>query len=373
MKKILVINPGSTSTKFAVFHDDKPVFQKTLRHQGEELAPYPTVASQYEFRKETILKALREEGIAENFDIIVGRGGLLKPIASGVYEVNEAMRETLLAAKYGEHASNLGGLVAADIAKTVGCKAVIADPVVVDELQDVARISGHPLLPNISIFHALNQKAIARRYAKECGKKYEEMNSLQIDALREIGSIGTGNAATSLSSLLGIEVRIPLPEVQILEFNAAVEKLGGFETIAAGIISDLRGEINGLMLALFQLDAINLLLGRTMGKQIKDYDELTEIENSAVIEIGNILISSFINALSGLSGVRITPSVPQLSIDMQGAIITVPMAAYGNQSDYIMLIGGSFLVEGKEVPCRLLLAPDMRSLNYLLNKLGICE
>ena len=180
------------------------------------------------------------------------------------------------------------------------------------------------------------------------------MNSLQIDALREIGSIGTGNAATALSSMLGIEVRIPLPEVQILEFNAAVEKLGGFETIAA-------------------LDAINLLLGRTLGKQIKDYSELTEIENSAVIEIGNILISSFINALSGLSGVRITPSVPQLSIDMQGAIITVPMAAYGNQSDYIMLIGGSFLVEGKEVPCRLLLAPDVRSLNYLLNKLGICE
>lgn len=204
-------------------------------------------------------------------------------------------------------------------------------------------------------------------------KKYEEMNSLQIDALREIGSIGTGNAATALSSMLGIEVRIPLPEVQILEFNAAVEKLGGFETIAAGIISDLRGEINGLMLALFQLDAINLLLGRTLGKQIKDYSELTEIENSAVIEIGNILISSFINALSGLSGVRITPSVPQLSIDMQGAIITVPMAAYGNQSDYIMLIGGSFLVEEKEVPCRLLLAPDVRSLNYLLNKLGICE
>nr|WP_300183947.1 chemotaxis protein CheC [uncultured Agathobaculum sp.] len=204
-------------------------------------------------------------------------------------------------------------------------------------------------------------------------RKYEDMNSLQIDALREIGSIGTGNAATALSSMLGMEVRIPLPEVQILEFNAAVEKLGGFETISAGIISDLRGEINGLMLALFQLDAINLLLGKMMGKKINDYDELTEIENSAIIEIGNILISSFINALSGLSGVRITPSVPQISIDMQGAIITVPMAAYGSQSDYIMLIGGSFLVEHKEVPCRLLLAPDMRSLNYLLHRLGILE
>ncbi|WP_330510778.1 chemotaxis protein CheC [Intestinibacillus sp. Marseille-P6563] len=204
-------------------------------------------------------------------------------------------------------------------------------------------------------------------------KKYEEMNSLQIDALREIGSIGTGNAATALSALLGVEVRIPLPKVQILEFNEAVEQLGGFETISAGIISSLGGEINGLMLALFQLDAINLLLGRMMNMQIDDYSQLTEMENSAIIEAGNILISSFVNALSGLSGVRITPSVPQISIDMQGAIITVPMAAYGNQSDYIMLIGGSFIVEGKEVPCRLLLAPDVRSLNYLLNRLGILE
>ena len=158
-----------------------------------------------------------------------------------------------------------------------------------------------------------------------------------------------------------------------MEFNAAVEKLGGFETISAGVISSLGGEINGLMLALFQLDAVNLLLDKMMGKQIKDYEEMTELENSAVIEVGNILISSFINALSGLSGVRIALSVPQISIDMQGAIITVPMAAYGNQSDYIMLIGGSFIVQGKEVPCRLLLAPDMRSLNYLLHKLGISE
>ena len=204
-------------------------------------------------------------------------------------------------------------------------------------------------------------------------KKYEEMNSQEIDALREISSIGTGNAATALSALLGTEVRIPLPEVQIMEFNAAVEKLGGFETISAGVISSLGGEINGLMLALFQLDAVNLLLDKMMGKQIKDYEEMTELENSAVIEVGNILISSFINALSGLSGVRIALSVPQISIDMQGAIITVPMAAYGNQSDYIMLIGGSFIVQGKEVPCHLLLAPDMRSLNYLLHKLGISE
>lgn len=202
-------------------------------------------------------------------------------------------------------------------------------------------------------------------------RKYEEMNSEQIDALREVGSIGTGNAATALSALLQCEVRIPLPEVQVLEFNDAVEKLGGFETISAGIISSLSGEINGLMLALVQLDAINLILKHVMGEQIESYEDLGEIESSAVIEVGNILISSFINALSGLSSVKITPTVPQLTIDMQGAIITVPMAAYGNQSDYIMLLGGSFLVDGKELPCKLLLAPDVRSLNYLLHRLGI--
>ena len=204
-------------------------------------------------------------------------------------------------------------------------------------------------------------------------KKYEEMNSTEIDALREIGSIGNGNAATALSAMLGEEIRIPVPEVQILEFNEAVERLGGFETVSTGVLSRLSGEINGLMLTLFQLDAVNLLLEKMIGKQIKEYSEMTELEYSAVLEVGNILISSFANAVSGLSGVRISVSVPQITTDMQGAIITVPMAAYGNQSDYIMLIGGSFISHGKTVPCQLLLAPDVLSLNYLLRKLGIIQ
>ena len=176
MKKILVINPGSTSTKFAVYHDEECAFQKTLRHQGEELAPYPNVASQYEFRKKTILEALAAEGIEPKFDIVVGRGGLLHPVKSGAIEVNDAMCRDLNSAQYGEHASNLGGIIARDIANSCGCKAIIADPVVVDELQDVARITGRPELPIKSILHALNQKAIARRYAKESGKPYESLN-----------------------------------------------------------------------------------------------------------------------------------------------------------------------------------------------------
>ncbi len=177
-KKILVINPGSTSTKIAVYCGDKSVFLKTLRHSAEEIGQFEDVASQFEFRKETIVKELLEADIEiDDFDAIVGRGGMVKPIASGVYEVNEALKADLRKGVLGQHASNLGGLIADDLARNIeGARAFIADPVVVDELQDVARITGHPEMPRRSIFHALNQKAVAKRFAKEIEKKYEDIN-----------------------------------------------------------------------------------------------------------------------------------------------------------------------------------------------------
>ena len=177
--KILTINPGSTSTKIAVFEDEKEIWSATLRHTAEELAPFSTVASQFEFRKNIILSELKKAGIdAHSFQAIVGRGGLVKPIESGIYEVNEALAHDLEHPVMGEHASNLGGLIARDIAKEIGngTKAYIADPVVVDELEPIARLSGHPAIKRVSIFHALNQKVIARTYAKEVGKKYEDLN-----------------------------------------------------------------------------------------------------------------------------------------------------------------------------------------------------
>ena len=177
--QILTINPGSTSTKIAVFNDEQEVFSKTLRHSAEELAPFATVASQFQFRKDIIVAALKEAGIdLHSFAAIVGRGGLVKPIESGIYEVSEALAHDLEHPVMGEHASNLGGLIAKDIAREIGngVKAYIADPVVVDELQPVARYSGHPDLKRVSIFHALNQKIIARTYAKEVGKRYEDLN-----------------------------------------------------------------------------------------------------------------------------------------------------------------------------------------------------
>lgn len=178
-KLILAINPGSTSTKISVFEDKKEVFTKTLRHTSEELAPYNNIIEQLDFRKEEIKKALAENNILlKDLAIVVGRGGLVRPIPSGSYLVNDTMIADLKCFKNGEHASNLGGIIANELVKEIGngVKAIIADPVVVDELEPVARIAGHPLFTRKSIFHALNQKAIAKNFAKEQNKKYSDLN-----------------------------------------------------------------------------------------------------------------------------------------------------------------------------------------------------
>ncbi len=176
--KILAINPGSTSTKIAVFEDDKNIFQKNLQHDAGDLKQFKVITEQFHFRKDVILNVLKENNFdIQSFSAIVGRGGLMRPLASGTYEVNEAMKTDLAGLKFGEHASNLGALIADDIAKLIpNCRAFIADPVVVDELQDVARIAGNPLFKRVSAFHALNQKAIAKAHAKKLGKPYESLN-----------------------------------------------------------------------------------------------------------------------------------------------------------------------------------------------------
>lgn len=174
----LIINPGSTSTKIAVFQNEESIFELTLRHSNEELSKYQKVADQFEFRKNIIIEALKENSISlESLNAVVGRGGLLKPIEGGTYAVNDKLVEDLKTNTKGEHASNLGGLLARSIGDEVGIPSFIVDPVVVDEMDEVARISGHPNFERICIWHALNQKAVARRAAVEkFGKKYEDMN-----------------------------------------------------------------------------------------------------------------------------------------------------------------------------------------------------
>lgn len=174
---ILVINPGSTSTKIGVFADSDMIYEQTFRHSDEELRGFDSVIAQLDFRTDIICGALDEEGIDRaKLNAVIGRGGLLKPIASGTYEVNAAMVADLETGHYGQHASNLGGLIAARIASASGAQAFIADPVVVDEMEDVARVTGMPELRRRSVFHALNQKAVARIYAESIGKRYEDLN-----------------------------------------------------------------------------------------------------------------------------------------------------------------------------------------------------
>lgn len=182
-------------------------------------------------------------------------------------------------------------------------------------------------------------------------KTYEELDGLELDTIREIGSIGTGNAATALSSMLESEVRISVPEVRIMGYNEAIDWIGGPEVITAGVLVQLSGEINGIMLSVQQMDFVNLVLERMVGRRVAGYEELTELDRSALVEVGNIMISTFINALSGLADITTRLTVPAFAVDMQGAILTVPMAEFGGQSDYIMTIGADFLCDGQKVPC----------------------
>lgn len=173
--KLLIINPGGTSTKIAVFEDENEVFKKSIPHTAEELAPFPHVFDEYEYRKELIVKTVREEGYQlEDFDCVAGRGGLMHPIPGGTYRVNDKMVEDLKNAVEGEHASNLGAVLAKSIGDMIGVPSFVVDPVSVDEMMPKARIAGISDLERPSWFHALNHKAVSRFVAEKIGKKYED-------------------------------------------------------------------------------------------------------------------------------------------------------------------------------------------------------
>lgn len=175
--KLLVINPGSTSTKVSIYEDEKEIFKETLRHSTQEINKFKKIIEQQDFRTEVILKMLKDNKVdIKELDAVVGRGGLLRPLTSGTYKVNNKMIDDLKNNPQGEHAANLGAIIADQIANSIGKAAYIVDPVVVDEMEEIARISGMPELPRKSFFHALNQKAVAKRYAEEKGVAYEELN-----------------------------------------------------------------------------------------------------------------------------------------------------------------------------------------------------
>jgi butyrate kinase len=195
---VLAINPGATSTKIGVYSEDqsgedKSIFEQTIRHPDEELKPFEgqSVQAQRDYRIAQIKSALQKGGFAdEKFIAVVGRGGLLPPLASGTYMVNDVLLKHILEAKRGDHASNLGSVLASAFAKEAGCNAYIVDPVSVDEWDDMTRISGSPLVPRTSMCHTLNTKAIAKRYAHEVGKKYADVRVVVVH-------MGSGNSISA--------------------------------------------------------------------------------------------------------------------------------------------------------------------------------
>ncbi len=200
---------------------------------------------------------------------------------------------------------------------------------------------------------------------------YDQLNSFQIGVLKEIGSIGAGNAATALAQTLVKEVMITVPEVKILDYNSAIRFIGAPELLVAGELVRLSGDISGTMLYMQKLEFINVILQTVLGRTVTSFDQLDEMDISAVTEIGNIIISSYVNAIASLTGIDIDLSVPSVAVDMIGAIASIPMIEYGYESNSIMIIDVDFICEGNTMPSNLILVPDVASLGYLLDKLGI--
>ena len=200
--------------------------------------------------------------------------------------------------------------------------------------------------------------------------RYDEMGELEMDIIREIASIGTGYAATSLAEMLGKEVRMTIPEINILGYNDTIEKVGDPEEGIAAVLTCMSGEVEGIMLFLLRLDFINEVLEKMLGQNVNDYADMTEMEVSVLSEVGNIIISSYANAISTLSGIAIKLSVPSISVNMLGGILTVPMAEFGYVTDKLLMIDGQLLVNEKKLNSTILMMPDIKSLNVLMEKLG---
>lgn len=350
--KILAINPGSTSTKIAVFRNNKNIFLKNIKHSADDLAKFKTIADQFSFRKEIILSELKQAGIDVNkISAVVGRGGLLKPIESGVYEVNEQMKADLRNSIMGEHASNLGALIADDIAHSLpSAKAYIADPVVVDEMEDVARISGHPRFKRISIFHALNQKAIARLHAKSIDKKYEELNLV-------VAHLGGGISVGAHQ------------QGRVIDVNNALDGDGPFSperagTVPAGQLAKLcfSGEVTfdevkkmltgkgGLVAHAGTNDAYEIeLKARAGDAKAKLLQDAMAYNIGKAIGAMAVVLKGKVDAIILTGGIAHNPDLVDYIKDMVGFI--APVAVYpGEDEMQALAMNGLMVLKGEVMP-----------------------
>ena len=197
------------------------------------------------------------------------------------------------------------------------------------------------------------------------------MNLQELDVMKEISSIGTSHAATSLSKLLQKEIRISIPEVSILGYEETVERMGQIEELVAATLVQMSNEVNGLMLFVFKLDMMKAVLEKLIGQRYESFEEIDELAYSALEEVGNIIICSYVNAFTQLVGVEIDLSVPSSTVNMLGGILTVPIAEYGYETDKLMYINAEFIMDGVRLSDGLLMLPDIQSLNCILEKLGV--
>lgn len=201
--------------------------------------------------------------------------------------------------------------------------------------------------------------------------KYDELGEQQMDVFREIGSIGNGNAVTALSGLLSEKISMEMPEVDILEFNQAQKKTGDPEEIVGAVLVELSGELSGIMMLILKERFIKQIVGKVLSGKIEDLLAMGEMEQSLLVEMGNIMLSSYVSAISSLTNIQINLSVPQIAVNMLGGILSLPMAMMGIESDKLMMISGRFFMNGEEMDNDILLLPDIKSLNTLLKKLGV--
>lgn len=202
---------------------------------------------------------------------------------------------------------------------------------------------------------------------------FTDLNEMQLDALREIGNIGSGNAASALSSMLDRPVDIAVPKIKILDYDAVTEQLGGPEQLLVGLLFSLEGDVSGMIMFLLQKEFAHMVLNTLLGTTLEENGEVDEMSESAIQEVGNIMAASYINAMAELTGLSINLSVPSLCIDMAGSILSVPAIYYANISDKIILIEDEFNRTSDAAQSHVLLIPEVESLQKIMQSLGLEE
>lgn len=202
-------------------------------------------------------------------------------------------------------------------------------------------------------------------------QKYEDLTPLQLDALKEVGNIGSGNASTALSNMISKNVQIEMPNVRILGFQEAIDELGGAERLVAGVLSRMVGDIEGMILTLMHKDFVNTIVGSFFSKNVDALLKMSEVETSALAEVGNIMAGAYVSAIGQLTGLQGRLRSPLFQVDMIGALMSVPVIELGEVGEKILYIDKQLSIDGQHMASKLMLIPTIDSLEKIMEKLGI--